>query len=138
MKILSIVAGVCVAIVLLFEAVLGIFQPTPKGAVKVRTFDADGTAHETVVQLWEGNDGVLWLESGHHFRGWYRRVVAYPEIEILDGVEIRPFTAVPLDTAEARAEVTAIKQAVNGKWLDRLFWAQKGFASMKPVRLDPR
>ena len=138
LKILIAVVIVGLTVVIFFEAVLGFFQPLPEGAIKVRTFDTDGSAHETVVQLWEGPDGVLWLESGHHFRGWYRRAVAHPSIEIVVGDETRPYTAVPLDTKEARAEVRAIKQAVNGKLMDRLYWAQKGFAAMKPVRLDPR
>ena len=100
------------------------------------SFDAEGNPRDTVLGLLD-DDGQLWVESGHWFRGWYHRAVANPEVELLRDGEPSPYTAVPLDTDEALETVTRLmgKGDGAGYWIGRtmLLWAP-----IKPVRLDPR
>ncbi len=136
-KWVGIVVASYVVVVLSFEAMLGIVQPSSDGTVTIRTFD-DAGAKDTVVTLSTDDAGQEWLESGHHFRSWYYRAVANPDVEIIQGDSIRPYTAVPVNTPEAVAHVNAIKREVDGAFVNMAFWALKGFAMSKPIRLDPR
>ncbi len=67
-----------------------------------RTFDEEGNAHDTVLSLLH-DDGPLWVESGHWFRGWYHHVRSNPDMELTREGERAPYTAVPVDTPEASA-----------------------------------
>jgi F420H(2)-dependent quinone reductase len=139
MKILRIAAiafGTYVALGLVLDAAIGYFQPRTETTAVLRTFDASGEPKETVLGLLE-DDGQLWVESGHWFRGWYHRAVANPDVElVLDG-QTHPYRAVPVDTDEAIETVTRLmgKGRGAGYWVGRamLLWAP-----IKPVRLDPR
>ena len=65
-----------VALGLIADAAIGYFQPRSEGTAVLRTFDAaGGGAQDTVLSLLD-DDGQLWVESGHWFRGWYHRVLA--------------------------------------------------------------
>ena len=140
MKIVRIAAwvlGVYVVLGLLLDGAIGWFQPQSEGTAVLRSFDADGEARDTVLSLLEEDDGTLWVESGHWFRGWYRRVEANPDVELVRDGEAGAYRAVPLDTPEALDRVTRLmgKGQGAGYWVGRtmLLWAP-----IKPVRLDPR
>jgi len=84
------------------------------------------------------DDGTLWIQSGHHFRGWYHRLLLDPEVELVRNGEVRAYRAVPVDTPEAEARVRVLLKQRTGPvrfYLIRTFLL---FADMKPVRLDPR
>lgn len=126
-----------VALALAVDGLIGYYQPQSDNTIVVRTFDADGMAHENVVSLRDDN-GQLWVESGHWFRGWYNRLLAKPEIEVMfrDGTT-RAYTAVPVNTPEA----VALMEKIMGKGDGYRYWVGRTlllFAPIKPVRLDPR
>ena len=133
------IAGLIIVYVVLcltLDALIGRFQPQNERTAVLRTFDAQGSPKETVVSLLD-DEGQLWVESGHWFRGWYHRAVRNPDVELTHGGQTRPYRAVPLDTPEALATV----QRLMGKGRDGGYWVGRAmllFAPIKPVRLDPR
>ncbi len=136
MKVVAIVLGGYILLGVVLDGAIGYFQPESGRTAVLRTFEADGTAHDTVLGLLD-DGGQLWVESGHWFRGWYRRVQANPDVELVRGGEATPYRAVPDDSAEAVDTVTRLmgKGSGAGYWVGRtaLLWAP-----IKPVRLEPR
>ena len=135
-RIAAILFGVYVALGLTLDAAIGYFQPQRETTAVLRTFDADGAPHETVLSLLD-DGGTLWVESGHWFRGWYHRVRANPDVELIRGGEAKPYRAVPVDTPEALARVQELMGKGSGAGYT-LARAMLLFAPIKPVRLDPR
>lgn len=126
-----------VALGLIADAAIGYFQPRSEGTAVLRTFDAaGGGAKDTVLSLLD-DEGQLWVESGHWFRGWYNRVLANRDVELVRDGEAKPYRAVPVNTTEAVDTVLRLmgKGEHAGYWVGRalLLWAP-----IKPVRLDPR
>jgi hypothetical protein len=137
---LALVLAGFVALALGVDAVVGIGQPTLEpGAAEgvLRTFDADGTLHENRLVVVE-DAGTLWIQSGHHFRGWYDRLLRNPEVELVREGETRAYLAVPLDTPETEALVRSRLKERTGTFRFHLIRTLLLFADMKPVRLDPR
>jgi hypothetical protein len=139
MKLFRIAAIVVAAYVLLglaLDAMIGYFQPQSDRTAVLRTFDETGAAHDTVLGLLD-DGGTLWVESGHWFRGWYRRLLRNPDVELIRGGEARPYRAVPVNTPEAVDTVTRLMGRGRGAgyYVGR---AMLLFAPIKPVRLDPR
>ena len=136
MRIVAVIFAVYVGLGLSLDAAIGFFQPEMGSTVVLRSFDTDGNSQDTVLSLLD-DDGQLWVESGHWFRGWYDRVVANPEIELVLNGETLAYRAVPLDTPEALDKVTKLmgKGEGAGYTISRtmLLWAP-----IKPVRLDPK
>lgn len=136
LRIVAVVLGIYIALGLTLDAAIGYFQPQSDTTAVLRTFDAGGQPRETVLGLLD-DDGQLWVESGHWFRGWYERVLADPEVELVRNGRSEPYRAVPVDTPEAVETVTRLmgKGESAGYWVGR---AMLLFAPIKPVRLDPR
>ena len=135
-RIAAIVFGIYVVLGFSIDAAIGTFQPQSETTALLRTFEEDGTPQDTVLSLLD-DDGQLWVESGHWFRGWYHRAVANPEVELIRGDDIAKYRAVPLDTPEALDKVTQLmgKGQGAGYWVGRTMLL---YAPIKPVRLDPR
>jgi hypothetical protein len=136
-RILAIVFACYVGLGLLFDSVIGSVQPQFDGTVVLRTFEpGGGEPKDTVLSLLNDN-GQLWVESGHWFRGWYRRVQANPEVELtLDG-QTAPYRAIADESPETVEHVTNLMKRANGGayYVARtmLLWAP-----IKPVRLEPK
>ena len=74
-----------VGLALAFDAFIGVSQIAlggPEGVL--RTVDEKGQVHETRMIVLQDGD-VTWVQSGHHFRGWYHRLVRNPEVELFVG-----------------------------------------------------
>ena len=136
-RILALALGVYVLVGLLFEASTAYFQrQTPGFTVVLRSFDESGHAHDTVLALHD-DEGQLWVESGHWFRGWYHRLRANPDVELIRDGQALAYRATPVDTPE---EVERMKQRM-GKGQGATYWVFRAlllWAPVKPVRLDPR
>ncbi len=124
------------------DAIVGISQPVLEpGAAEgiLRTFDEEGSVQETrLVVVDDHDDGTLWIQSGHHFRGWYHRLVRNPEVELVRNEETRAYWAVPLDTPETESRVKGLLKQRVGVFRFYLVRTLLLFADVKPVRLDPR
>jgi hypothetical protein len=141
-RIVSIVFACYLVIALILDGAIGYFQPRPQGGATVvlRTYDDLGRPHDTVLAVLDDN-GQLWLESGHWFRGWYHRAVKHPDVDLTRGGVPRPYRAVPVDTPEAHDTVTRLMGKGMGMSEDVRYWIGRAvllFAPIKPLRLDPR
>ncbi len=136
LRVVAIIVAVWIALGLALDGAIGYFQPQSEGTAVLRTFDEAGDPLDTVLGLLD-DDGTLWVESGHWFRGWYYRLVRNPEVELVRGEKVEAYRAVPVDSPEAVEKVTKLmgKGRGPGYYVARtmLLWAP-----IKPVRLDPR
>lgn len=99
-KILGILLLVWIAIVAIFESMLGYFQPEGGGdTVVITTFDAAGTGHDRVLSGLD-SDGRFYVAVNHWPRAWYRRALENPAVRITRGEETLDYTAVPVTGAE--------------------------------------
>ena len=130
LKIVGIGALVYVLIVVLFESLLGIFQPEAPGSLVITTTDEDGETHDRVLSEL-ASDGKVYVAVNHWPRAWYRRTLVNPNVEITraDG---------------ARQDYLAV--VVSGEEHDRVAAENPvpaairflmGFAPRYFVRLDP-
>jgi len=99
LKIVVIALLVYVAVIVVFESLLGYFQPTAGSTLVITTFEDDGTAHDRVVSRLESN-GQLYVAANHWPRAWFERALENPEVRVtLDG-ETSARRAVPVTGAE--------------------------------------
>jgi len=127
-----------VALALAFDAFIGVSQIAlggPEGVL--RTVDEKGQVHETRMIVLRDGD-VTWVQSGHHFRGWYHRLVRNPEVELVVGDEVRPYRAVPLEDPASKANMKRLIEERVGRVRARVIRTILLFAEVRPVRLDPR
>ena len=115
-----------VGLALAFDAFVGASQIAlggPEGVL--RTIDEKGQVHETrMIVLQDGDE--TWVQSGHHFRGWYHRLVRTPD------------RAVPLDDPASKANMKRLIEERVGRVRAGVIRTILLFAEVKPVRLDPR
>ncbi len=80
-KILVIVAGLYVGLVVVFESLLGYFQPRGEENLVVTLTEDDGSKTQRVLSLFE-SQGELYLAANHWPRGWFNQVKEQPEVHI--------------------------------------------------------
>jgi hypothetical protein len=127
-----------VVLALAFDAFVGVSQVAlggPEGVL--RTTDEDGKVYETRMIVLQDGD-VTWVQSGHHFRGWYHRLVAHPEVELVVEDEVRAYRAVPLEDPASKANMKRLIEERVGRVQAAVIRTILLFADVKPVRLDPR
>ena len=130
-KLLLAVLGVAVAALLLLGAVTWIASESGE-VVVLTTRDAEGTPHDTRLWVVE-HGGHAWLRAGADAQGWYRRLVAVPDVVVeRDGVATR-HTAVPLPAERER--INALMRATYGG-ADRTIALLFGRDDAVPIRLD--
>ena len=129
MKIVAIVIVAYVGVVVVFESLLGFFQPTAGSTLVITTFDSDGTPHDRVVTRLDSGD-QLYVAANHWPRAWYNRVLDKPEVLVtLDGEE-GDYVAVPV-TGDEHERVD------DDNSLGIVFRVLTGFPPRYFVRLDP-
>jgi len=127
LKIVGILIIAYAGVVILFEALLGIFQPSGQDTLTLVTWDEQAvvpcegalpcegawswdkesthfwdeaaSAQERVLTRLE-NDGNLYVAANHWPRRWYRRALANPMVEVLMDGHVHPRRAVPVVGAE--------------------------------------
>ncbi|MEX2470300.1 MAG: hypothetical protein WD396_11135 [Pseudohongiellaceae bacterium] len=130
-KLTVIVVLAYAALVILFESLLGFFQPEAGNTQVITTFTADGTPHERVVARLESGDS-LYVAANHWPRAWYGHVLDDPRMQVTYDGEVAEYRVVPLpgDSEEYRR--------VNSEHsLPLLFRVLTGFPPRRLVRLDP-
>jgi len=101
--------------------------------VVLRTHDDAGGVHET--RLWlVDHDGSPWLRAGNPSGGWFPRLSARPEVEVVRGSQTLVFQAAP--TPEARDTINDLMHEKYG-WADSYICLFFPRAAKLPVRLLP-
>ena len=101
--------------------------------VVLRTRDEAGGVHET--RLWVvDHDGSPWLRAGNPSGGWFPRLSARPEVEVVRGSQTLAFQAAP--TPEARDTINDLMHEKYG-WADSYICLFFPRAAKIPVRLLP-
>lgn len=98
-KIISIALAVYVAIVVLFESMLGIVQPQGGNTLVIATTAPDGSTHERVLSMLESN-GQIYVAANHWPRAWYRHARENPEVQVTIDGERGDYRAVPVTGEE--------------------------------------
>jgi hypothetical protein len=129
MKILIILLMTYAGIVVLFESLLGYFQPEAGNTMVITTFEEDGTADQRVVARLESGE-AFYVAVNHWPRAWYRRVQRNPVVQISYQGQTGNYRAVRL----AGAEYDRINQEHG---LGLVFRLLTGFPPRHLFRLDP-
>jgi hypothetical protein len=130
LKIAAIALAAYVALVIVFESLLGLIQPAGGSTLVITTFDGDGTPHDRVVSRLE-SDGRLYVAANHWPRAWYRRALENPDVRVtLDG-QTSERRAVPVSGAEHERLDAEHALGPGFRFLT-------GFPPRYFVRLDPR
>jgi pimeloyl-ACP methyl ester carboxylesterase len=87
-----------VAIVILFETLLGTSQPEYDGTMTITSFEDDGEAIDRVVARLE-LDGQVYVAVNHWPRAWARRIQRNPDVQLSYQGETWNYTAVVLEGA---------------------------------------
>ena len=129
-KIIAVLLLVYVAIVAVFESLLGYFQPEAGGeTVVITTFEEDGTGHDRVLSGLDSG-GQFYVAVNHWPRAWYHRALENPAVQLTRGGETGDYMAVPV-TGEEHDRVRAEHPIPTGARI------LMGFAPRYFLRLDP-
>ena len=121
---------VYVAIVVVFESLLGYFQPTGQNTLVITTTDEDGATNDRVLARLESN-GQLFVAANHWPRAWYKQALENPSVQVTVDGEKRAYLAVPA-TDEEHDRVNSENST------GMVFRMLTGFPPRYFVRLDPR
>jgi len=129
-KTAAIVVVAYVGIIVVFESLIGYFQPADGSTLVITTFDGDGVPHDRVVSRLE-SDSQLYVATNHWTRAWYNRVLENPEVHVrLDG-ERADYLAAPVTGVEH-------DRVAGENGLGVVLRILTGFPPRYFVRLDPR
>jgi hypothetical protein len=129
-KRVAIVALIYVGIVVAFEALIGLLQPTAGSTLVITTFDGDGTSHDRVLSSLE-SEGRLYVAANHWPRAWYNRALENPEVQVTLNGEKGDYRAVPVTGPEHDLVERANRLGIGFRFLT-------GFPRRTFVRLDLR
>jgi hypothetical protein len=125
--------GIVVSVVLLALAI-EVIAAEDGEVVVLRTLDESGAPIET--RLWiVDHEGQPFLRAGNEGAGWFGRLRAKPEVEVVRGEETLLVRAVP--EPAARERVNALMAEKYG-WADAYIGAIFSRDDSVPVRLEPR
>lgn len=128
-KVVAILFGVYVAIVVIFESLLGYFQPANAQTHVITTTSFKGTAETRVLARIE-SQGKLYAAANHWPRDWYRDALERPQVQITFDGDTQDYLAVPVSGAEH-------DQVDADNPLGPVFRILTGFPPRYFVRLDP-
>jgi hypothetical protein len=129
LKIIAVLVVIYIGIVVLFESLLGYYQPAGGSTVVITTSDAEGAYDRVLSRL--DSDDKLYVAVNHWPRAWYHRTQENPEVQITIDEETGDYLAVPVsDEEHDRLQREHPRGAVGTVLM--------GFAPRYFVRLDPR
>lgn len=99
LKILLVLIAIYVGVVVLFESLLGYFQPANAQTMVITTTDAGGERNDRVLAKIESG-GKLYAAANHWPRQWYRQALANPAVNVTIDDASAPYTAVPVTEPE--------------------------------------
>lgn len=130
-KIVGIVLAVYVGIVVIFESLLGYYQPQQGNTLIITTTDADGNRNDRVLSAID-DEGTLYVAANHWPRSWFNDVKQNPQVTITRNGESAEYMAVPVSDEEHERLHTEVQPIpFHIRFL-------MGFAPRYFVRLEPR
>lgn len=129
-KIIAIVALVYVGIVVVFESLLGYFQPANQSTLVITTTNQEGVSNDRVLSRLE-SAGQVYVAVNHWPRAWYTQALANPNVEVTFNGETNSFIAVPV--TEEEHDMLNTEHAIG-----LMFRVLMGFPPRYFVRLDPQ
>ncbi len=129
LKIIAVLVVIYIGIVVLFESLLGYYQPAGGSTVVITTSDADGAYDRVLSRL--DSDDKLYVAVNHWPRAWYHRTQENPEVQITMDEQTGDYLAVPVSDEEYDRLQHEHPRGAVGTLL-------MGFAPRYFVRLDPR
>ena len=129
-KIAAVLVALYIGIVILFESMLGYFQPAGQGTLIITTTDSAGNSSDRVVARLESN-AQLYVAVNHWPRAWYRQALANPAVGVTLDAEKQDYQAVLVSGAEH-------EQVNRDNSLGLVFRVLTGFPPRHFFRLDPR
>ena len=127
-KLIAILFLVYVGIVVVFESLLGYFQPA--GSLVITSTDEDGNSRDRVLSRLESND-QLYVAANHWPRAWYNRALENPQVQVAMDGKKAAYLAVPV-ADEEHDRVNADKP------LGIVIRILTGFPPRYFLRLEPR
>ena len=118
-----------VALVVVFETLLGVFQPETGDTIVITTTDSDGVSSDRVL----GRDfahGTHYASVNHWPRVWYHNALANPRVQVTMDGTTADYIAVPIDDEEHERVAAEIGNGI-------LFKIMVGFAPQRFLRLEP-
>jgi len=128
-KIVAISVLVYVGIVVLFESLLGYFQPEAGTTMLITSYDEAGNGHDRVVARLESN-GSIYVAANHWPRAWYREALDNPRMSVSFEGKTIEYRVVPVGGAEH-------ERVDSENSLGVVFRILTGFPPRYFVRLDP-
>ena len=116
-------------LVVLFESLLGYFQPESASTLQIATIDADGTVNQRILARIDSAE-QLYVAANHWPRAWYREALANPAVEVSLESGQGSYIAMPVEDAE-HDSVSADNS------LGLMFRILTGFPPRYFLRLDP-
>ncbi len=129
-KLIAILFVVYAGVVVVFESLLGYFQPADSSSIVITTTDQDGNTNDRVLTRLESN-GQLYVAANHWPRDWYNRALENSEVQVTMDGEEGAYLAVPV-TDEEHDHVNSERP------LGIVIRLLTGFPPRYFVRLDPR
>lgn len=130
LKIVGIVLLLYIGLVVVFESLLGYFQPANQATLVITTRNDQGELHDRVVARLSSSE-QLYVAVNHWPRAWYRQARANPAVQVDLGAGPQDYRATLIDGAEAD-RVNADNPLGAG------FRFLTGFPPRYFFRLDPR
>lgn len=129
-KILLFVLLAYVGVVVIFESLLGYFQPANASTMTITTTDAAGNTNGRVLAQHHYNE-QLYAAANHWPRAWYQQALENPKVQVdIDGVT-QDYVAHPVTGAEHLAANAARPLGLGFRFLT-------GFPPRYFVRLEPQ
>ena len=129
-KWVAILLLIYVGIVVVFESLIGYFQPAGDTTLVITTTDSSGQTNDRVLSRLDSG-GALYVAANHWPRAWYTDALERPAVEVTMAGNRSSFVAVPVTGAEHERIDTEHPLGPVVRFLT-------GFPPRYFVRLDPR
>ena len=130
LRLIAILVVIYVGVVVLFESLLGYFQPAGGNTLVITTFDGSGEGSDRVLAHLQSRDRI-YVAANHWPRAWYRQALANPNVEITLAGQKSAYSAVPVSGEE-------YEQVNDEHGLGLGFRILTGFPPRYLLRMDPR
>jgi hypothetical protein len=128
-KIGLVLLTVYVGIVVIFESLLGYFQPQGQTTLIITTVSEDGQAKDRVLQQISSN-GQIYVAANHWPRAWYHKVLEQPNVKATIAGKTSDYKIGAVTSMEYGALMKVFAHPI---W----FRILTGFPPREFVRLDP-